>query len=246
MRKTVALLRRELLAYFSSPLAYVVLTAFLFVNGYVFWLILSYLNDPRTQAMAPLRLLFGGTIFFWLVMLFLVPVITMRLLAEERRSGTLEVLLTSPVSEGAVVAGKFLAALVFFLFLWLPTAVFVLILAGHSHIDPGPVLGGYLGIILLGILFSSIGLLTSALSRNQIVAAIFAFALLLVLFSVGLVENLATSQALKGVLGYMNLWQQMDDFARGLVDTRHIVYQLSLSGLFLFLATKALEASKGR
>lgn len=145
-----------------------------------------------------------------------------------------------------MVAGKFLAALVFFLFLWLPTAVFVLILAGHSHIDPGPVLGGYLGIILLGILFSSIGLLTSALSRNQIVAAIFAFALLLVLFSVGLVENLATSQALKGVLGYMNLWQQMDDFARGLVDTRHIVYQLSLSGLFLFLATKALEASKGR
>ena len=125
MRKLAALVHRELLAYFSSPLAYVILTAFLFINGYVFYLIVAFLNDPRTQAMAPLRLIFGGTIFFWLFLLFVVPVITMRLLAEERRSGTLEVLLTSPVSEGQVVMGKFLAAFVFYLFLWLPTWVYV-------------------------------------------------------------------------------------------------------------------------
>jgi ABC-2 type transport system permease protein len=246
MHKTFALVRRELVAYFSSPLAYVVLTAFLFVNGYVFWLVMAYLNDPRTQTMAPLKLLFGGTIFFWLLLLFIVPVITMRLLAEERRTGTLEVLLTAPIGEGHVVIGKFLAAFLFYLFLWLPTVVYVLLLASHSKIDWGPVVSGYIGIALLGVLFSAVGLLTSALSKNQIVAAIFAFAVLIVLFSVGLVENLVTQPALKNALGYMNLWEHMDDFARGLVDTRHIVYQLSLAALFLFLATKALQASKGR
>ena len=246
MRKSLALVRRELMAYFSSPLAYVVLTAFLFFNGYVFWLIIAFLNDPRTQAMAPLRLMFGGTLFFWLLLLFVVPVITMRLLAEERRTGTLEVLLTSPVSEGQVVIAKFVAALIFYLFLWLPTVVYVLILGSYSSIDPGPVGAGYLGLALLGVLFAAIGLLTSALTRNQIVAAIFAVALLMVLFSTGLLEQLATSPSLKSALSYMNLWDHMDDFARGLVDTRHVVYDLSLAGLFLFLATKALEAKKWR
>ena len=246
MRKTLALVKRELVAYFSSPLAYVVLTAFLFFNGYVFWLVVAFLNDPRVQAMAPLKLLFGGTIFFWLFLLFLVPVITMRLLAEERRTGTLEVLLTAPVSEAQVVVAKFIAAVLFYAFLWLPTVVYVLILGSHSSIDSGPVLAGYLGIMLLGVLFAAVGLFTSALSRNQIVAAIFAFALLVVLFSVGLLEQLASAPALKSALGYMNLWDHMDDFAKGLVDTRHVVYNLSLAGLFLFLATKALEAKKGR
>jgi ABC-2 type transport system permease protein len=246
MRKLMALINRELLAYFSSPLAYVVLTAFLFVNGYVFYLIVAFLNDPRTQAMQPLKLIFGGTIFFWLFLLFVVPVITMRLLAEERRSGTLEVLLTSPVSEGQVVVGKFIAAFVFYVFLWLPTLVYVVILASHAKIDYGPVASGYLGIALLGSMFLSVGLLTSALVKNQIVAAILAFALLVVVFSVGLVENLVTNAAGKAILGYMNLWDHMDDFGRGIVDTRHLVYGLSLSGLFLFFATKALQASKGR
>jgi ABC-2 type transport system permease protein len=246
MRKTVALIERELLAYFSSPLAYVILTAFLFVNGYVFWLIVSYLNDPRTQPMAAFKLLFGGTIFFWLMLLFVLPVITMRLLAEERRTGTLEVLLTSPVSDGQVVISKFLAALVFYLFLWLPTVVYIVILSKYSRVDIGPVLSGYLGIALLGVLFLSIGVLTSALTRNQIIAAVFAFAVLLVVFSLGLVQNIVTTPWLKDALGYMNLWDHMDDFSKGIVDTRHVVYQLSLAGFFLFLATKALEASRGR
>jgi ABC-2 type transport system permease protein len=246
MRKLLALVNRELLAYFSSPLAYVVLTAFLFVNGYVFYLIVAFLNDPRTPAMAPLKLIFGGTIFFWLYLLFVVPVITMRLLAEERRSGTLEVLLTSPVSEGQVVAGKLFAAFVFYVFLWVPTLAYVAILASRARLDYGPVASGYLGIALLGAMFLSVGLLTSSLVRNQIIAAILAFAILIVLFSLGLVENLVTNATLKGALGYMNLWNHMDDFGRGIVDTRHVVYNLSLTGFFAFLATRALEASKGR
>jgi ABC-2 type transport system permease protein len=246
MRKTLALISRELVAYFSSPLAYVVLTAFLFFNGLVFWMIAAFLNDPRTQAMAPLKLMFGGTIYFWLFLLFLVPVITMRLLSEERRSGTLEVLLTAPVTEAQVVLAKFIAAFAFYLFLWVPTLTYVAILASYSSIDLRTVAAGYLGIALLGLLFTAVGMLTSALSRNQIVAAIFGFAILVVLFSVGLLEQLATAPALKSALGYMNLWNHMDDFSKGLVDTRHVVYTVSLAGLFLFLATKALEAKKGR
>jgi ABC-2 type transport system permease protein len=246
MRKTLALIARELVAYFSSPLAYVVLTAFLFFNGLVFWMIAAFLNDPRTQAMAPLKLMFGGTIYFWLFLLFLVPVITMRLLSEERRSGTLEVLLTAPVTEAQVVLAKFIAAFAFYLFLWVPTLTYVAILASYSSIDLRTVAAGYLGIALLGLLFTAVGMLTSALSRNQIVAAIFGFAILIVLFSVGLLEQLATAPALKSALGYMNLWNHMDDFSKGLVDTRHVVYTVSLAGLFLFLATKALEAKKGR
>lgn len=246
MRKTWALVWRELIAYFSSPLAYVVMTAFLFVNGYVFWLIVAYLNDPRTQAMAPLKLLFGGTIFFWLFVLFVVPVITMRLLAEERRSGTLEVLLTSPVSDGQVVLAKFLSSFVFYAVLWLPTLAYVGILASYSKLDWGPVASGYVGIAVLGLLFLAIGLFTSALVRNQILAAILAFAVLVVVFSLGLVENVVVNQTLKGALGYGNLWSHMDDFSRGILDTRHLVYSLSLSAFFVFLATKALEASKGR
>ena len=99
---------------------------------------------------------------------------------------------------------------------------------------------------MFSALILALSAFTSALSRNQIVAAIFAFALLVVLFSVGLLEQLASAPALKSALGYMNLWDHMDDFAKGLVDTRHVVYNLSLAGLFLFLATKALEAKKGR
>ncbi|NOZ93420.1 MAG: ABC transporter permease subunit [Acidobacteria bacterium] len=247
MRKVLAIVRRELIAYFSSPLAYMVMTAFLLMQGYIFYLIVSFLNQPGTQAMTPLRLFFGGTIFFWLFLLFVVPVITMRLIAEELRSGTLEPLLTAPVTEGQVIAGKFLAALGFYVILWLPTIVYVLILKSHSAIDLGPVAAGYLGILLLGFLFLGVGTFASTLTNNQLIAAILAFAATVALFSVGLLEQLVVSSSFfKSALSYMNLWTQMDDFARGIVDTRHIVYQLSVGLLFLYLATKSLEWKKGR
>jgi len=246
MRKTWAIVRRELIAYFSSPLAYIVMTAFLLMQGYIFYLIVSFLNNPQTPAMTPLRLFFGGTIFFWLFLLFVVPVITMRLLAEERRSGTIEVLLTSPVSEAQVVVGKFAAALIFYAFLWLPTILYVVVLKRNSEIDLGPVIAGYIGVLLLGFLFLSVGTLASTLSNNQLIAAIIAFAAIVALFSIGLVEQLLSASFLKAALAHMNLWTQMDDFAKGIVDTRHVVYQLSVGVLFLFLATKSLEVKKWR
>lgn len=247
MRKVLAIVRRELIAYFSSPLAYMVLTAFLLMQGYIFYLIVSFLNQPGAEAMTPLRLFFGGTIFFWLFLLFVVPVITMRLIAEERRSGTIEPLLTAPITEGQVITGKFLAALAFYIVLWLPTIVYVLILKSHSAIDLGPVAAGYLGVLVLGILFLGVGTFASTLTNNQLIAAILAFAAMVALFSVGLLEQLVVSSSFfKSTFAYMNLWTQMDDFARGIVDTRHLVYQISVGLLFLYLATKSLEWKKGR
>jgi ABC-2 type transport system permease protein len=247
MRKTWAIVRRELIAYFSSPLAYIVMTAFLFMQGYIFYLIVSFLNNPKTPAMTPLRLFFGGTIFFWLFLLFVVPVITMRLIAEERRSGTIEVLLTSPVTEAQVVVGKFAAAMAFYAALWLPTIIYVVLLRRHSEIDLGPVAAGYFGVFLLGFLFLAVGTFASTLTNNQLIAAIIAFAATVILFSIGLVEQLMISSSfLKSALAQMNLWTQMDDFAKGIVDSRHVVYQLSAGVLFLFLAAKSLEVKKWR
>ena len=247
MTKILAIVRRELIAYFSSPLAYIVLTAFLLMQGYIFSIIVSFLNNPMTQAMTPLRLFFGGTVFFWLFLLFTVPVITMRLLAEERRSGTIEVLLTSPVTEGQVIAGKFLAAFLFYVVLWLPTLIYVVLLKQHSSIDLRPVMAGYLGVLLVGFLFLAVGTFTSTLTNNQLIAAIIAFAALIALFSIGLVEQLlVSSSVIRDALGYMNLWTHMDDYAKGIIDTRHVVYELSVGLLFLFLAAKSLEVKKWR
>jgi len=247
MTKILAIVRRELIAYFSSPLAYIVLTAFLLMQGYIFSIIVSFLNNPTTQAMTPLRLFFGGTVFFWLFLLFTVPVITMRLLAEERRSGTIEVLLTSPVTEGQVIAGKFLAALLFYVVLWLPTVIYVVLLKQHSSIDLRPVAAGYVGVLLIGFLFLAVGTFTSTLTNNQLIAAILAFAALVALFSIGLIEQLLVSSSwIRDALGYMNLWTHMDDYAKGIIDTRHVVYELSVGLLFLFLATKSLEVKKWR
>jgi ABC-2 type transport system permease protein len=247
MQKILAIVRRELISYFSSPLAYIVLTAFLLMQGYIFYLIVSFLNNPGTGVMTPLQLFFGGTLFFWLFLLFVVPVITMRLVAEERRSGTLEVLLTSPLTEAQVIAGKFAAALSFYCILWLPTVIYVIILKQHSAIDLGPVASGYLGVFLLGFAFLAVGTFTSTLTNNQLIAAILAFAAMIFLFSAGLIEQLLTSaSSFRAVFSHMNLWSQMDDFARGIVDTRHVVYQLSLGLLFLYLASASLTLKKWR
>lgn len=247
MSGVVANLARELRAYFFSPLAYIVLTLLLLVNGGVFWVIVSYLNDPRAAGIgAPLELFFGQTIFFWLVLLIAAPALTMRLLSEERRSGTIEVLMTAPVTEGQVVAGKYLAALLFYLFLWAPTLVYAGILAYYSEVDWGPIAAGYLGIFGIGALFLAVGMFASSLTKSQLIAAILTFAMLFVLFIFGLLENLFNQEVAKQAFGYLNLWQHMEEMSKGIVDTRRWVYYLSATLLFLFLSARALEVKKWR
>jgi ABC-2 type transport system permease protein len=247
MKALLATLSRELRAYYFSPLGWAVLTLVLLINGGVFWFLVSFLADPRTPASAtPLEYFFGQTIFFWLVLLFVAPVLTMRLLAEERKSGTIEVLMTAPISETQVVLGKYLAALAFYTALWLPSLLYAAIIAAYAEVDWGPVAAGYLGILGIGALFLGVGVFASSLTRNQIVAALATFAMLMVFFTFGLMESLFEAQPLKEAFGYMNLWQHMEDFSRGIVDTRRLVFYASVTGLFLFLSSRSLEARKWR
>jgi ABC-2 type transport system permease protein len=246
MKALIAIIRRELIAYFSSPLAYIVIAAFLLLQGGLFALIVGYLSQPGQTSMSILQAFFGGTIFFWFF-LVVAPLITMRLVAEERRSGTIEVLLTSPVTEGQVIIGKFLAAWAFYLMLWIPTVVYVIMVTSQAAIDWGAVASSYLGVALFGALFVSLGLFASTLSRNQIVAAVIAFTGLILLFGLPLLRGLlVSSSGLVAVIDHADLWQHMADFAKGIVDTRHVVYELSLTGLFLFLSSKSLELAKWR
>ncbi len=246
MKGILANFSREFRAYFFSPMAYIVAALLLVINGVVFWLIVSFLNDPRAAIGAPLQLFFGQTFFFWLVLIFVAAVLTMRLLSEERRSGTIEVLMTSPVTEGQVVVGKFLAAFAFFAFLWLPTLAYPALLAYYSEVDWGPVATGYLGILGIGSLFLAMGVLASSLTRSQLVAAVITFAGLVFMIVVGFVENLVTDESWKQVVGNLNLMQHMDDFGKGVVDTRWLVYYLSATVLLLFLSARVLENKKWR
>jgi gliding motility-associated transport system permease protein len=241
-----ATLKRELRAYFFSPLAYVVGAFLLIINGIVFAIIISYLADPRFPAGRPLDYFFGGTWLFWLVLIFVAPVLTMRLLAEERRSGSIEVLMTAPVTETHVVLGKYLAALAFYVFLWLPTVVYAILVDFHSEIDWRTVAAGYLGILGVGAMFLAAGMLASALSRSQLVAAMVTFALLFAFFGVVFVEGLVNSPVAKEIAGYLSLRKQMQDFSMGIVDSRYLVYDLSMTVFFLFLTTRALAAKKWR
>lgn len=236
---------RELRAYFVSPLAYVVLFFLLLLDGVVFSVIVTYLADPRQPSGRPFDFFFGG-FPFWLIVLFAVPVITMRLLAEERKSGSIEVLMTAPISEGQVVAGKFLAALAFWVVLWLPTALYAVILERFGDVDWGTLAAGYLGILLLGAFFLSIGLMASALTRNQIVAAVAAFSLSLLVFLIGFVIDLVDQPALQELTGYVSVIDHMDELRRGIVDTRRLVYYLTGTFFFLFVAARALEDRKWR
>jgi gliding motility-associated transport system permease protein len=243
VNKFLAIVGREWRAYFFSPLAYVILAAFLLMNGLIFSAIIAFLNAPGAPKGQALPFLFTNT-YFWIFNLFVVPIITMRLFAEERKTGTFETLVTSPVSDTTVVLGKFTGALGFFLTLWAPTLVYVWILRSQTPIDLGPVAAGYLAITMIGAYFLSIGTFASTLTKNQIIAAILAFAMLIPVFSAGLLETLSNDPSKSETLGYFNLWDHMEEFARGVVDTRRVVYYLSATAFFLFLTTISLSAKR--
>jgi ABC-2 type transport system permease protein len=239
----LATFRRELRAYFFSPLAYVVLFFFLAVNGIIFIYLIGQMNDPRAAGGPPLGYFFRST---WLMLLLLGPVLTMRLVSEELRSGSIEVLMTAPVTEGQVIGGKFLAALVFYGFLWLPTVLYAVVISLYETVDWGPIGAGYVGILLIGALFLAIGIFASATTRSQLLAAMMTAALLFLLFLLGVFEQLVTSETAKQALGHVSIWNHIDEFASGIVDSRRLVFYLSGTLFFLFLASRALEDKKWR
>lgn len=246
MRPFLLIWGRELLAFFLSPIAYVVGIFFLIVMGYSFWMLASLLTDGPA-GISVMGELFGS-LFFWMPMLIVCPVITMRLLAEEKRSGTMETLLTAPVGEGAVVAGKYAAAFTFYLTLWLPTLVYALVLrrfsAESAPLDPGTLLGGYIGAAVVGALYLAVGVFCSSLTSNQVVAAMAAFAFLAVLFFTGFLGDVTHHEGLRRLFNHISSVKHMQDYARGVVDTRSLVFHLGGAAFLLFAAARMLEARR--
>jgi len=248
MKAFFPLWRRELAAYFLSPIAYVVLIFFLVVMGFSFWLLVSVLIQGAAGATVMKELV--GSICFWLAILIVVPVLTMRLLAEELRSGTIETLMTAPVTDTEVVLAKYAGALTFYVAMWAPTAAYAFVMKRFSPLtapmDFGPMLGGYLGALLVGAFFIAIGLFCSALTRNQIIAAIAAFALICVVFFVGVIPYVTRNPAVRDFTMYYSSVAHMLDFSRGVLDTRPVVFYLSGAAMMLLITIKVVEARKWR
>lgn len=244
MRAVWATYTRELRAYFFAPLAYIVMFFFLIVTGVIFVNLIGNLVDPRVMAPDPaLSYFFRSS---WLMLILLAPVLTMRLISEELRSGSIEILMTAPITEAQVVAGKYLAAFTFYACLWLPTLAYALLIARQSEVDWGPVAAGYVGILGIGALLLSVGTFASSTTRSQLVAAMVGVALVFLLFLLGIFEGQINNEGLKQAVSYVNLWDHIDEFARGIVDTRRLAYYGTGVLFFLFLATRALEDKKWR
>ena len=236
MRTALVIARREILAYFISPIAYMVSAVFLLIAGYLFSLILIQSQQATMEGL-----------FFniMVVLIFVVPLLTMRLLADEQKTGTIEILLTAPVRDWEVVLGKYLAAMGMFGVMLACTLYFPFILwrVGGSP-DWGPILTGYLGLLLLTSAMMAIGTLTSAVTENQIVAAVLGFGILLLLWLIDAAGNIATGSA--SVLTYLSLPTHYNDFARGAINLEDVVYYLSVTIGSLFIATRMLETRRYR
>lgn len=248
MRHFFTILGHEVRMLLVSPSTYVAGVLFLAVMGFIFTGILkSY--SAAAQEISPAQVFFQ---LFWLPVLFLVPLLTMKCLAEERRLGTIETLLTTPVTTTEVVLGKFGAAYILYLLLWASTAFFFYILsrfAGDARfIDPAPLLGGYLFVAISGLLFIAVGIFSSSLSRNQAVSGILTFTILFGLI-VGIryladIQALQTGvlQPMKAAIDYAQIFNHLDDFSRGIVDTRQLLFYLSGASLALIFSIFSVEA----
>lgn len=252
--KVWAIYKKELRLYFTSPVAYVVLTIFLLLTGLYFSAVFGGFTRASMQmAMNPqmagrdfnvteyvLRPLVG---FMSIILLFLLPLVTMRLFAEERRSGTIELLLTYPVRDGAVLTGKYLAALTLYVAMLAGTLAFPAMLAYFTRVEWGPILTAYLGLLLMGGTFLAVGLFISSVTENQIVAAIVTIGILLAFWIVGWMAEFAGGP-LGAVLTHLSILEHNDTFAKGVLDTKDVVYYLNFTILALFLALRSLEARR--
>ncbi len=250
MRVFITLTRRELASFFVSVTGYVIIAATTFLMGLSFVMVLDNLGSEPTPM--PVTELLYLTYFFWLILLLAAPVITMRLFALEKFSGTFETLMTTPVRDLTVVLAKFTAALGFYLVMWLPMFGCFLIVQRFSNqpamLDAGTLGGMYLGVALMGALFLSLGCFASALTRSQMVAAMVTLVLGVSLFALGFLADRLSAGGYwpAQVLGYFTVFDQMHDFARGVVDTRAVVFYLSLTFLLLFLTLRVVESRRWR
>jgi ABC-2 type transport system permease protein len=237
MNNITTMARRELGAYFLSPIAYAVSAVFLFSTGRAF-----ALGTFQNGAEASLRSLFE----FWtmLILVFVLPMLTMRLLSEELRSGTIETLMTVPVSETEIVLGKFVGAFAFYLILLALLLLYPIVLAMYGPLDPLLLVCNYIGLILLGALYIAVGLFFSACTKHQIIAVLLSFVLLALMTfaSHGLAQTV--EGWLRALLQQLSVRTHFFDFVRGMLDVNHVLFFLTTTALFLFLTVKRVEMQR--
>ncbi len=234
MRNAWIIAKRELYAYFASPIAYLVAAAYLFLCSIFF---VAGVTQGRDTGLS----LVHGSLS--IVLIFVAPILTMRLLSREQDLGTIELLLTAPVRSGEVVLGKFLAAFLFYAAMTAVTGLYVVVLVAFGQPDLGTLAASFLGVLLLGAAMLALGVFTSALTKNQVIAAVLGVVGSVSLWLIDLLSNLLTGTA-RQVLSYLTPSGHYYNFVDGLIDTRDLVYYLSFTLLFLFWASQVIDARR--
>ena len=252
MRHVPTLLRRELASYFLGPMAFLILLAFQVVAGLNFWQLVDALSRPQQYVSGrfePLNTYISGSTAFWIALLVAVPALTMRLIAEERRSGTIEPLLTLPIRETEIVLAKWLAGVVMYLVLLLPFYIYLpfLYMQGRFHFDLGPIAALTLGLTTIGMMFVAIGLFFSALTKNQIIAAVWTFVALFLVIVLTLLLNIyaaGTQADWAEAARFVAVLYQVQEFGVGKLDLRYLTLHMSVTAFMLFLTVKVLQTKR--
>ncbi len=252
MTNILAIAQKELKSYFASPIAYVVLGFFALTFGYFFYAILFFFEQSGARAamggqavnvneglIRPVFL--NATVIF----LFILPLITMRTYSEEKRSGTIELLLTAPLTDLQIIMGKFLGAMGLYGAMLAVTCIHIGALYAFGQPEGWPIVTTYLGLLLMGGCFVSLGLFISSLTKNQIVAGMITFAVFLMLWVINWIAQ-AMGPTGQAVLNYLSITDHLDDFTKGILDTKHLVYYLSFIGFSLFLTARSVDTERWR
>lgn len=240
-----AIYRREMLSLWVTPLAWVLLSIFLLLQGGVFYSIVVHFAQMQDLSLdaGPLHAYFGQhSVLLSITLLLVCPALGMRTFAEERRSGTIESLLTAPVGAGAVVLGKYLAVLSTYLLIWAPTVLYAVILRTTGSVD-WPVVGtSYLGLGLIGASYLALGLLMSALTRSQLIALMLTILVQFGIFVLGIGEYVFDPGPVRDLCAHVSLSTQLEEMSKGIVDLRRVVFDLSLTGWGLFVTTRVVDS----
>jgi len=254
MRNTLAIAHKELRAYFASPIGYIVLGFFALLYGWFYVTMLSYFvrqsmqvaqfggNEAMNVNQVMLRPLLQNVT---ILLLFLMPMVTMRSYADEKRSGTIELLLTSPLQDWEIILGKFLGALALWALALVISLIHIAILFRFGNPEWKPIATAYLGLLLMGGCFISVGLLISSLTNNQIIAGMATFGVFLLLWVVNWIGSFSGPTVDK-ITQYLSIIDHFDDFAKGIIDTSHLIYYISFISFGLFLTAKSVDSERWR
>jgi ABC-2 type transport system permease protein len=253
VRNILAIAGKELRSYFASPMGYILIGLFALLFGVFFYVYLhAFVEQSQRMMMGGggnvnvNEMMIRGVLHnVAIIILFVMPMVTMRTYAEEKRSGTIELLLTSPITDMQIILGKFFGAMGLFCAMLLVTAIDIAILFRLGNPEWKPVVVGYLGLLLMGGCFLSVGLLISSVTKNQIVAGFLTFAVFLMLWVINWFAD-AVGPTTRSILNFLSITQHLDDFTRGILDTKHIVYYLSFITFGLFLTAKSVDSERWR